>query len=76
MSTNNSQPIYLVGEQMSKLRRFRLPSTRQVLRLFFYNHCTLKFTLHKSAVVTINEVCDCWSDCEIHVREKKTALSN
>lgn len=53
MNTRSRSQIYLVGTEFSQILVAKLPTIKQVLSTFFYNHNISKMTPHESARLAI-----------------------
>lgn len=72
-----SDEIYLIGDAISELPRFQLPTNRQVLSLYEYKRrLNPQFTLRRIATSVIKEVFFSWSELQVSVREKKHVREN
>lgn len=69
MTGKKKKDIYLIGPQISRFRMRKLPTTGEVLSLFFYKHNELKLTVRKSAMETMEAVQQLWNRAEIPVSQ-------
>lgn len=67
--------IYLIGPCAAEFTGRKLPTTRDVLRVFHHNHTVLKYTIPKSAKLTIDELHKVWCRAGIPVREGKNSIA-
>jgi len=67
--------VWLIGAVEDKLSGSKLPSNKQVLSLFFYQHKTLKQTVRDSARVVIREVATFWDKARIPIRQEQHAIA-
>jgi len=77
METRAKSEIWLIGHPEESLKGAKLPSTEDVLKLFFYHHLTLKMTIRDSARKTIEAVMPFWEKARIpcrHVKDSTDAL--
>lgn len=67
MATSHSEVsnIFLVGSQIETLDKRQLPTNREVLSYFSYQHNHLKLSIRQSARNVIDEVKDIWSEVKI-----------
>ncbi len=73
-SLRSSTEIFLIGHEYSQIVGTKLPSVKQVLCVFFYNHCTLKLTIRESAALVVQETCIFWSKARIPVRKEQHCI--
>lgn len=64
----------LVGSEIEKLVDHKLPTNRDVLRLFFYKHNTLKVTIRQSANQVIETILNIWSETGIPTNNYRTGV--
>ena len=67
--------LWLLGCEDSELRGSKLPSNRQVLRVFFHHHRSLKKTVRQSATTVIRETVMFWEKAKIPVRPEQHAIA-
>lgn len=70
----SSTEIYLLGHEYAQIFGSKLPSNKQVLCVFFYNHRTVNLTIRESAALTIREVSVFWSKARIPVRKEQHCI--
>lgn len=71
---NVRSDIYLVGTEYSQILGEKLPSNKQVLSVFFYNHNIVKLTIRESAFLAIKEATVFWSKAKIPTRDKQRCV--
>lgn len=78
MSSNTKKNIrsniYLIGSEISQIFGAKLPSNKQVLSVFFYNHNIVKLTIRESARLAIREVSIFWSKAKIPIRDEQRCI--
>lgn len=71
VETKMKRIIYLVGPVKSKIEGRKLPTARQVLQLFFYEHCENGHTIRQSSTHTLQQVMSKWNSGGIRVSDLK-----
>lgn len=73
----STSEIYLVGYEEFQVLGCKLPSIRQTLQVFFYNHRSVKLNIRQSATLTIQEISIFWDKAKIPIRkmERKFILN-
>lgn len=74
MQTRKDTSIYLVGHQEAQISGSKLPSNRQVLSVFFWNHQSREFTIREASRITINEVFVFWAKAKIPTRAEPRCI--
>lgn len=67
--------VWLIGSVAEKLTGSRLPSNREVLSVFFYNHKTLKKTIRQSSTAVVRETLVFWNKARIPTRHEKNIIT-
>lgn len=76
MSRSTTQVIrYLIGYEKNRIHGRKLPTSKQVLSLFFYKHNELNLTIRESATATVEEVREFWGKAGIPTRRKQHAIT-
>lgn len=70
-----SNTIYLLGHEYGQILGSKLPSNKQVLCVFFYNHRSVKLSIRESARLTIKEASVFWSKAQIPTREEHHCIA-
>lgn len=72
MSSNlrSKTEIFLIGFEESQILGAKLPTIGQVLKTFFYNYCTVKLSVKKSAELTVQEVVIFWEKARIKMKRE------
>lgn len=68
--------LYLIGDEITELPKFQLPSVRQVLSLYNYKQRTshTQSTFREVAGDVIDEVYLRWSEVKVPVRKKQSSI--
>lgn len=74
--TRHQTDIWLVGQPLPSLIVSKLPTKREILRRFFYNHNEGKGKLRDSANLTIEEALSFWEKCGVPLSLKKNAVDS
>ena len=72
--TRSKTQIWLLGHEEFEITGSKLPSYRQVLKVFFHYHKTLKKTIHESSRLVIKQVLQFWKKARIPTRLEKHAI--
>lgn len=74
MQTRKDTSIYLVGHQEPQICGSKLPSNRQVLSVFYWNHQSRGFTVREAARMAIREVFVFWAKARIPTRAEPRCI--
>lgn len=74
IQTRKASDIWLIGSATEQITGMKLPTCRQVLALFFYNHKIKKMTLRESSRSAIREVLKLWAKARIPTTEERNAI--
>ena len=74
IQTRKASDIWLIGSATEQITGMKLPTCRQVLALFFYNHKIKKMTLRESSRSAIREVLKLWAKTRIPNTEERNAI--
>src|SRR6218665_1015157 len=74
IKTRSKSAIWLIGFEEDKLNGSKLPSNRQVLRVFFYRYNSLKETIHDSSRDLIREAVQFWDKARIPIQPEHRAI--
>lgn len=66
--------VYLVGPIKSKIEGRKLPTARQVLQVFFYEHYENRHTIRESSTKALQQVMSKWNSGGFTVRELKHCI--
>jgi len=66
---------WLLGTEDDRIRGSKLPSKRQALRFFLYNHWTLRKTIRESARATVNEMEKFYDRARIPTRQTYNSVN-
>lgn len=72
--TRSSNSVYLVGVPYSQILGAKLPSRKQVLSVFFFNHRVIQLTLRESATLVVEELSVFWTKARIPIRAKARCI--
>lgn len=72
--TRASAQVYLIGVPYTQILGSKLPSKKQVLSVFFFNHRTLKLTLRDSAALVHDELAVFWAKARIPIQSKHRSI--
>lgn len=73
-SYNLRSNIYLVGTESSKILGSKLPTNKQVLSVFFFNHNIVKLSIRESAKLAIKEIFIFWQKARIPIRDEQHCI--
>lgn len=75
MAGTTRKEIYLVGYEEGKMKSTKLPSTKEVLSVFFYKYRTLNFSIQQSFSEAAREAQTVWENAEIPTRRIEHIIS-
>ncbi|XP_044005581.1 probable serine/threonine-protein kinase DDB_G0288147 [Aphidius gifuensis] len=75
MSSNNKIKIYLIGDPSKNMPERKLPTSQNVLSLFFYNYKVLALSINQSYSQAITEVQTRWARAQLPTKRKDHCLS-
>ncbi len=73
--TRSKTVLWLIGSEENTILGCKLPSNRQVLKLFFHYHQTIGFTNRQSATAVIRDVMPFWNKARIPVRQEHHSIA-
>lgn len=74
MAREKRTKVYLVENYEEDIKGSKLPSNKQVLCFFLYNHNKLNETVHASATKTVEQVAEFWNRARIPIRYKQDCI--
>lgn len=72
--TRAQNAVYLIGIPYSQILGAKLPSKKQVLSVFLFNHRTLKMTVRESASLVFDELSVFWAKAHIPIQTKHRSI--
>ena len=74
-STRSSTAKWLIGQPISMLSHFMLPTILEVLKCFFFRHEVKGLSIHESSVTVIKSTCEIWEKAKIPTIRKDNAVT-
>lgn len=73
-ATRARDHVYLIGMPYTQILGAKLPSKKQVLSVFFYNHRVRKLPMRNSAALVVDELSVFWGKALIPVQRKEQCI--
>ncbi|KAK0055523.1 hypothetical protein Bpfe_015034 [Biomphalaria pfeifferi] len=75
MAVTRSQTyVHLIGEPVQLFNENMLPTTREVLQVYYHHHNNEKLSKTESITVTVREVCEIWARARVPSAEERNII--
>ncbi|KAK0065707.1 hypothetical protein Bpfe_005140 [Biomphalaria pfeifferi] len=75
MAVTRSQTyVHLIGEPVQLFNGNMLPTTREVLQVYYHHHNNEKLSKTESITVTVREVCEIWARARVPSAEERNII--
>lgn len=74
-TTRAKSAIYLVGEPQLCFDGRRLPTTLEVLKVYFYHHQNLGKTQKDSIKILVRSICEIWNKASIPIANERNIIT-
>ena len=64
----------MTGEPLEKFHGTTLPTTCEVMRVYFHHHEDMKLSQKDAVILTVRQVCDIWSKARIPMAEERNIV--